>query len=113
MPKIEMKTTLKTRESLINCDVSAIKNNNHYSYLENEYTVIIDIMDDCVKMIRKKEDYELHFLFSKNDNSKCFIKLNEGMTNIPVITKKLEVTESNILIIYIIDNEEFQYFIQF
>jgi len=113
LPKIKMKTTLKTKENLINCEVLAIKNNNHYSYLENEYTVVIDIMDDCVKMVRKKDDYELEFLFKKNKNSECFIHLGEGTTNIPVITKKLEVNESKIFIVYEIDKEEFQYLIQY
>ena len=113
MAKIKMKTTLKTKENLINCEVNAIKNNEHYSYLENDYTVVIDIREDCVKMLRKKEDYELEFLFSKSDNSACVIHLGENTTSIPVVTKKLEVTESKILIVYEIDEEEFQYLIQY
>ena len=113
MPKIKMKTTLKTKENLINCEVTAIKNNEHFSYLENEYTVVIDIMEDCVKMLRKKDDYELEFLFSKNSDSNCLIHLGEGTTSIPIVTNNLEVTESKILIVYEIDKEEFQYLIQY
>lgn len=108
-----MKTTLKTKENLINCEVSAIKNNEHYSYLENEYTVVVDIMKDCVKMVRKKDDYELEFLFNKNKDSECYIHVGEGTTSVPIITRKLEVTESKILIVYEIDKEEFQYLIQY
>lgn len=113
MAKIKMKTTLKTKENLINCDVSAIKNGNHYSYLENEYTVVIDIGEKCAKMVRKKDDYELVFTFNKAEESSCTIYLGENETSIPVITKKLEVTESKILIVYEIDKEEFQYLIQY
>ena len=107
-----MKTTLKTKENLINCEVTAIRNNKHYSYLENEYTVVVDIMEDCVKMLRKKDDYELEFLFSKNSDSSCLVHLGEGTTSIPIVTNKLEITETKILIVYEIDKEEFQYLIQ-
>lgn len=108
-----MKTTLKTKENLINCEVNAIINNNHYSYLENEYTVVIDIEDNCVKMIRKKDDYVLEFYFNNKEKSKCIIHLGDNETSIPVTTKKLEVTESKILIVYEIEKEEFQYQIQY
>lgn len=113
MAKIKMKTTLKTRENLINCEVNAIVNNNHYSYLENEYTVVVDIGENCAKMVRKKDDYILEFTFNKNSDSICIIHLGDNETSIPVTTKKLEVTESKILIVYEIEKEEFQYQIQY
>ena len=113
MAKIKMKTTLKTKDNLINCDVLAIKNNNHYSYLEEGVTVVLNVYTDSIKMQRKKDDYELFFLFNKNGESSCTINLGNYTTNLKIKLKELDIRDNDITIIYMIDKDEFNYHITY
>ena len=113
MAKKKLKTSLKTRNKTINCEVLGLVNNKHFSYLENEFTVVLDIQDDCVKMIRKNNEYKLEFLFKNDNTSKCLIDINNNMTSIVKKLKKLEIKEGMITISYQIEKEEFQYSVQY
>lgn len=112
MAKIEIETSLKSKDNAIFCKTKAIKKNNSLQYIENDFSIKIDITDNCAKMIRKNSEYEQLFIFNKDD-SKCLMNLVTGYSmDIPVITKELNITEQEIKIVYIINNEEFIYIVK-
>jgi hypothetical protein len=111
MPKIEVKTSLKTKENTVFYDVIALKKEGSLHYLENEFNVKVDITENCVKMLRKNSEYGLDFHFEIG-NSKCLMNLNDGTTlDIPINTIKLEIEDSKVNIIYLLNEDEFNYLI--
>lgn len=112
MTKIEIETSLKSKGNAIFYKTEATKKKNTLEYLENDFFIKIDIIENCVKMIRKNSDYEQLFYFDIN-NSKCQMSLIDGyIVDIPLITKELSITDSEIKIIYTINNEEYIYIVK-
>lgn len=109
MAKIEIETSLISTEKQLFHTVLAIKNNNTFQYKENDFFIKIDIIDNCVKMLRKNSEYEQHFHFEKGKSSCTLILLEGTNIDIPIDTNKLIIDDSKIEIIYTINDNEFIY----
>ena len=111
MGKINLKATLISNEENLNIETSGIKTNNKIVYKENNITVTILIYNNKIEMNRTCNEYKINLVFEKNKNT--ISKYNVfGMPKeflLETKTKKLEITDTKILIDYNLEGNEFSY----
>lgn len=109
MTKIDVKTSLISTENQVFNNIKGIKNNNHLHYRENDFSIKIDIEKNCVKMLRKNDQYIQQFHFEIN-SSKCVMTFSDNtVITIPVKTEKIFSDNSNLEIVYYINDEQYIY----
>jgi hypothetical protein len=84
------------------------KDQNIITFSEEEFENTIYILEDCVKINRKNQDYNLNLEFKLNEKLKCKYEIKSlGIDiDIVVLTKMLEITDNYIYINYELFNEE-------
>lgn len=113
MAKKMIKTLLKTKENEILSTCQALVQKSSIQYIENNCKMSLHFTNDVVKMLRKNEEYEIYFEFKKK-HPKGEIRLSKGeMIPLDVSLKKLQITDSQIFISYLLNEEEYEYSINY
>lgn len=111
MGKINLKASLVSIDENLIIETTAIKTNNKIVYKENNITVTILIYNNKIEMNRTCNEYKINLVFEKNKNT--ISKYNVfGMPKeflLETKTKKLEITDTKILIDYNLEGNEFSY----
>lgn len=83
-------------------------NEKTITYSEAELINTVYIFEDCVKIIRKNEDYNLNLEFRLNEKIKCNYEIKSVDLNVDLLvtTKKLEIEETYIYIDYELSSED-------
>lgn len=113
MAKKTIKTLLKTKENEILSTCQALVQKSSIQYIENNCKMNLYFTKDVVKMLRKNEEYEIFFEFQKKSAS-GFIKLVTGeQIALDISLKTIEVTDTKIFISYQLNEEEYEYSINY
>ena len=111
--KIKGKLNNITDKSEEIIETFAIKNKNNISYHNNDTIYKININDNQLIMIRDNKDFSHKFIFDIDNitKSEYYIKELRTTLEIPIKTNKLIIKENNIIIEYIIldNNTEYSY----
>ena len=114
MGKINLKATLISDEENLNIETSGIKTKNKIVYKENNITVTILIFDNKIEMNRTCNEYKINLIFEKN--KKTISKYNVfGMPKkflLETKTKKIEISENEIIINYNLEVNDFKYHLE-
>lgn len=113
MAKKMIKTLLKTKENEILSTCQALVQKSSIQYIENNCKMSLNFTNDVVKMLRKNEEYEIYFEFT-NKHSKGEIRLSTGeKLPLDIYLKKLQITDSQIFISYLLNEEAYEYSIDY
>lgn len=106
------KITLKTVEEVIKYEISIELKNNKINYVENDpnnTNVLLDL--DNKILIRDNKELYLEYDFS-NNNGIIYLKELKNNINVNLNTIKYEVSDKKIEIMYKIDENSYEYFIE-
>ncbi len=113
MAKKTIKTLLKTKENEILSTCQALVQNSSIQYVENDFRMKIDFTNDVVKMLRKNGEYEIFFHFEKGNAYGTVTLLGKGSIPLDIYLKRLEVNDKKIFISYLLNEEEYEYSIDY
>lgn len=105
MAKIRIKTSLNTINEMsanITNEIVGEKNDNEIIYNEGEIKVIINILDNKVKMSRINEDYTIKMEFVKNSITDGLYDIKDvnSKFNLAVETNELKIEDGMIFVNY-------------
>ncbi len=109
MAKKNIKTVLKTKEKETIHTSSALILKNCIKYLENDCKMVIDIRKDYVTMVRKNDEYEIYFHFELGNCHGRITLPFKGTVELDVTLESLQQTENTISIVYILNDEKYEY----
>jgi len=113
MAKKNIKTVLKTKENEIIHTSLALFLKNRIQYLEDGCKMVIDIEEDCVTMIRKNDEYEIYFHFEIGN---CYGSITihfKGTVELDIALESLQQKENMISIVYLLNDEKYEYCIYY
>lgn len=114
MGKINLKASLVSIDENLIIDTTGIKTNNKIIYKENNITVTILIFNNKIEMNRTCNEYKINFVFEKG--KKTISKYNVfGMPKeflLETKTKKLKITDNEIILDYNLEGNDFSYHLQ-
>lgn len=111
MGKISLKASLISDEENLDIKTIGIKSNNKITYKENNITVTILIFNNKIEMNRICNEYKINFVFEKDKKSIS----KYSVFGIPkeflleTKTNKLEITDSEIILYYNLEGNDFSY----
>ena len=114
MGKIKLKASLVSEEENLNIETTGIKTGNKIVYKENNIKVTILIFNNKIEMNRACNEYKINLVFEKNKET--ISKYN--VFGIPkeflleTKTKKLEISENEIIINYNLEGNDFKYHLE-
>ncbi len=102
MAKININSTLKTKNNVIKNEFIGIINNNKITYKDNGVLVNIYIDNNKIKMERKTSSYIIKFTFIHNTVTQCeyYIKGLERIIYFDNYTKQLQIKSNKIFVEY-------------
>ena len=111
--KIKIKGNLKNISEKTNdlIETYAIKNKNKITYHNNDTIYKLTILDNEIILIRENEEFIHKFVFNIDNitKSEYYIKELRTTIDIPIKTNKLIIKENNIIIEYIIIDNDNEY----
>ena len=114
MGKINLKASLISEEENLNVETAGIKTGNKIVYKENNITVTILIFNNKIEMNRTCNEYKINLVFEKDKDT--ISKYNVfGMSKeflLEIKTKKLEISEDEIIINYNLEGNDFKYHLE-
>ncbi len=113
MAKKTIKTLLKTKENEILSTCQALVQKSSLQYIENDCKMSLHFTNDVVKMLRKNEEYEIFFQFEQGNSFGTITLIGKGSVPLDVLLKKLEITNEKIFISYVLNEEEYEYSINY
>ena len=111
MAKKDLEIVLITSDNTINNKINGIVIDNTIKYNEDGVMVVLEILDNSIKMTRSTDEYQLILKFNKNEHElgTYLLKENNMKLDISVFTKELIIDNNKINIVYIINDEERNY----
>lgn len=113
MAKKMIKTLLKTKENEILSTCQALVQKSSIQYIENDCKMILHFTEDALKMLRKNGEYEISFEFRKNASKGKITLANGSIVLLEVILKRLEMENNRIFISYRLNDEEYEYLVEY
>ncbi len=121
MAKICLRTVLhnKTEEKFFNSEVNAILDKNRIKYLDKDVTVILELEENTLNIIRRSNEYDILLPLKKGKKTIGNYHINGlGTLDLEVETTKLEIGDTTLDVHYkmIIDKEsvsEFEFLLEY
>ena len=110
MSKIRVEMSLKSKDDNLHIISEGINSGNRINYGEEDVKVTLIVSSEKVEMERVAKEYRVHLVFSISKKELSTYKLighDEFILNVE--TKLLEISENEIKIDYILENNEFSY----
>ena len=113
MSKINIKVTIKNKESDISYETKGILLNNELKYYEENNTKVVFNYDNN-HLIRTNDELRMDFTFDLKKKTKGKIEIEEldKELEVEIKTKRIERQDNNILLDYSIDEDKFIYRIE-
>ena len=113
MSKINIKVTIKNKESDISYETKGILLNNELKYYEENNTKVVFNYDNN-HLIRTNDELRMDFTFDLKKKTKGKIEIEEldKELEVEINTKRIERQDNNILLDYSIDEDKFIYRIE-
>ena len=111
MSKIKISSNLISNDENLNIETNGIKRDNIIIYKEDQICVTISVFNNKIKMKRVHPDYIVELIFEKNKETLSNYWFVGGSKNFKLSTKtkKLIVTDKEIEIEYILEDNSFKY----
>ncbi len=114
--KIKGKINLKNNDEIImdNKLFTGLKIDNKITYYEDDIKVSL-VLSDEIMLKRSNDEYELELIFTNKNDSEGKYILKKDNLSLPlyIITDKIIVDNNLIVINYQIDNEKFEFKLEF
>ena len=115
MSKIKLKTTLVvtgTDNDTFEYELEGIKIDNKLKFKEDTTFVTLTILNDAITIQRKTDEYILDMQFG--DTNTCNYHLNGlGNLNLELLTKKVEISDKRIKIVYDMNGNSYTYLVNY
>ena len=113
MPKIKIKVSLLHNEEKLVLETNAIIQENIIKYKENKETVVI-LDKNSNKLTRENNEIYMNYLFdiSKKTQGTLLVKELNRKLSLEIETKKIIKKENYIEIIFKVEDEYFQYYLE-
>ena len=121
MAKICLRTVLhnKTEQKFFNSEVNAILDKNRIKYLDKDVTVILELEENTLNIIRRSNEYDILLPLKKGKKQTGSYHINGlGTLDLEVETTKLEIGDTTLDVHYkmIVDKEsvsEFEFLLEY
>ena len=121
MAKICLRTVLhnKTEEKFFNSEVNAILDKNRIKYLDKDVTVILELEENTLNIIRRSNEYDILLPLKKGKKTIGNYNINGlGTLDLEVETTNIEIGDTTLDVHYkmIVDKEsvsEFEFLLEY
>lgn len=110
-----VETEIKSLKEKNKYKSKVIKSNNSFKYKEDDFLVVLKIVNNNIYLTRQNDKIYQKFIFKNSDKSLLtyLLKENNYQFKIEFITKKIIILKNKITILYKIDDDCFEYNLQF
>lgn len=111
MAKKDLEIVLITSDNTIKSNINGIVLDNTIKYNDDGVMVVLEILENNIKMTRTTDEYQLILNFNKNKHElgTYILKENNMKLDINIYTKELIIENNKINVVYILNDEERNY----